>query len=165
MPLCNEQQLAEARLRFPLFYDACLPNLPDYEQGARCAVVADEDHTVLAVMHQRPPFTGEGATVTLGALVVARRSGLGRLLAFLRRFHAEVCAWVPRVSVNLQQLATMQLGDGLTRADVEQALRGHTFRPAPAVASGRPWEVPAPAPDAAGDPVDEDLDVGESPIP
>lgn len=50
--LWDEQQLADARARFPLFYDACLPHVPDPESGTRCAVVCDAENTVLAVMQQ-----------------------------------------------------------------------------------------------------------------
>ena len=170
VPLCNEQQVAAARGRFPLFHAACLPRPPDYEQGARCALVADEDGTVLAVLHQRPPFAGPGASVSVGALVVRRRAGLGRLLAFLRRFHADVQPWVPRVSVNLPQLgAALRLGDGLTRADVEAALRGHACRPAPATSAAAAAADDGPPAAGGGPPAADDDDVdddpGEAPVP
>jgi hypothetical protein len=57
VPLCNESQLAEARLRFPLFYDGCLPHVPDPDAGLRHAVACDVDNTALAVLQQSHPWT------------------------------------------------------------------------------------------------------------
>ena len=47
VPLTNDEQLAEARSRFPLLYDACLPRFPATanEDPVRYAVVCDQ-HTV-----------------------------------------------------------------------------------------------------------------------
>lgn len=127
IPLHHEDQLAEARARFPLFYDACLPALPDPCSGLRYAVVGDSQNTVLALLRQAQPFHGPTAAVTLAALVLTARPGLTRLLGFLRRFIREMAPWVGQLHVNLRR-APVWLSPDLTIADVEEALRHHRFR-------------------------------------
>lgn len=125
--LHHDDQLVEARARFPLFYDACLPELPDPDTGLRYAVVGDRQNTVLALLRQSYPFHGPGATVAVAALVLTARAGLVRLLAFLRRFFQDMTPWVTMLHVNLRR-ALVWLSADLTLDDVEETLRGHHFR-------------------------------------
>lgn len=85
--LVEEDQLHEARQRFPLFYDTCLRELPDPADGERHAVVCDEENSVLAVLRHAHPYRGQ--VITLVALVARTERGVQRLLAFLRRLLTE----------------------------------------------------------------------------
>lgn len=87
--LWDDERLLDARQRFPLFYDQCLPYVPDMAvHGTRYALVCDDRNTVLAVMQQQYPFRGGGVVVT--ALVVKTMTGMHQLLRFFRKFMLEV---------------------------------------------------------------------------
>lgn len=76
-PPWTDTQLAEARQRFPLLYDNCLPGLPPPDSGKRCAVVCDTRNTVLAVLQQDFPFRGGVVYMTALAFRVTREASRG----------------------------------------------------------------------------------------
>lgn len=124
--LSSEEQVMEARRRFPLFYDACLPSLPTDPWGEiRMAVAADAEATVLAVLEQHRPFRTQPVRVT--ALVVASLEGLRALLRFLgvllRRCHDGGAL----ASVSVPKSVHLFTTDGIGQAEVHQALVEHAF--------------------------------------
>ena len=85
--LVEESHVHDARQRFPLFYDACLRELPDPGLGIRHALVCDTENTVLAVLEHRFPY--RGSPITVVSLVAHSMEGVHRLLYFLRRLLTE----------------------------------------------------------------------------
>lgn len=126
MLLSSEEQVMEARRRFPLFYDACLPSLPHDPWGElRTSVVADANHTVLAILEQQQPFQRQ--PVRLAALVVGSLDGLCALLRFLQAFLARCHAHGVLSRVSVPHSVRLFTADGIGQAEVHQALVDHAF--------------------------------------
>lgn len=125
--LFDTEQVESARLRFPLFYDVCLPGPIDAEDGStRYALVCDAQHTALAVLRHTQPF--HSTTVSIVAMVVRSLPGLHRLLAFFKTF-LRFCATLPLVGVSVSKDIVLVLEGDVTHAAVDAAFCEHLFQP------------------------------------
>lgn len=124
--LFDGDAVANARQKFPLFFDFCLPDPIDGEDGSRYALVCDAEHSALAVLRHSPPY--RESAVSIVSLVVTNLGGLHRLLQFLRQF-LRLCADLPLSGITVSKDLVLSLHGDVSHMAVDAAFCEHLFQP------------------------------------